>query len=64
MDAKSGKIIEHRVENMIINGTPVVPPYGVLTALKNELMSPSRPGQRVPAGAGVGVGAMFDAGVN
>lgn len=62
MDAKSGKIIEHRVENMIINSTPVVPPYGVLTALKNELMSPSRPGQRVPAG--VGIGAMFDAGVN
>jgi len=52
MDTKTGKIGEHRVENMMINDIPVTPPYGVLTALKNEILYPS--GQRVP----VGVGAM------
>jgi hypothetical protein len=58
MDSASGKIVEHRVERMLINNTPVVPPYGVLTALRDELMNPTH--QRVPAGVGVGVGAMFD----
>lgn len=50
-----GKILEHKVENMVMNGTPVVPPYGVFSALKEELLH----GQRVPVGVGVGVGAMF-----
>jgi hypothetical protein len=53
MDSNSGKIVEHKVERMLINNTPVIPPYGVLTALRDELMNP---GQRIP----VGVGAMFD----
>lgn len=54
MDSKSGKIIEHRVENMLINDIPITPPYGIFSALKDELMNPVR----VPVG--VGVGAMFD----
>jgi len=58
MDSKSGKIVEHRVEQMLINNMPVRPPYGVLSALRDELLNP---GQRVPAGVGVGVGAMCDA---
>jgi len=58
MDSNSGKISEHRVENMLINETPVTPPHGVLTALKNELLYPTR--RRSPVGVGVGVGAMFD----
>lgn len=57
MDSKSGKIVEHRVERMLINNIPVRPPYGVLSALRDELVSP---GQRVPVGMGVGVGAMCD----
>ena len=57
MDSKSGKIVEHRVERMLINNIPVRPPYGVLSALRDELLSP---GQRVPVGVGVGVGAMCD----
>lgn len=56
MDLSTGKIGEHRVENMLINDIPVTPPYGVLTALKNEILYPS--GQRVPVG--VGLGAMID----
>jgi len=53
MDSKSGKIVEHKVERMLINNIPVTPPYGILTALREELLNT---GQRVP----VGVGAMFD----
>jgi len=53
MDSKSGKIVEHRVEKMIINDTPITPPYGVLSALRDELMNPGH--SRIP----VGVGAMF-----
>lgn len=56
MDSKSGKIVEHRVERMLINNIPIEPPYDVLTALREELMNPY--GQRIPVG--VGVGAMFD----
>mmetsp|Transcript_6304 Transcript_6304/g.9148 ORF Transcript_6304/g.9148 Transcript_6304/m.9148 type:complete len:245 (-) Transcript_6304:452-1186(-) len=54
MDSMSGKIIEHRVENLVFNDTPVVPPYGIFTAIRNEIFSPSER-QGVP----VGVGAMF-----
>jgi len=52
MDTKTGKIGEHRVENMLINNIPVTPSYGVLTALKNEILYPT--GQRVPVGASIG----------
>ena len=54
MDSQSGKIIEHRVEKMLINNIPVQPPYGVLTALRDELLAPSN--ERIP----VGVGAMTE----
>jgi len=56
MDSTTGKIGEHRVENMLINDIPVTPPYGVFTALKNEILYPS--GKRVPVG--VGLGAMIE----
>ena len=52
MDSKSGKIIEHKVENMLINNIPVTPPYGVFSALRDELLHPS--GERVPVGVGIG----------
>ncbi len=56
IDTKSGKIIEHRVENMIINDKPVTLPYSVLTMLRDELLYPT--GRRAPVG--VGVGAMCE----
>jgi len=52
MDRKTGKIEEHRVENMLINDIPVTPPNGILTALQNEILHPS--GQRIPVGVGIG----------
>jgi len=57
MDKTTGKIGEHRVENMLINDIPVTPPYGVLTSLQKELLYPS--GQRVPAGVGIGAMTTF-----
>ncbi len=57
MDAKRRKIIEHRMENMIINHTPVVPPYGGLIALLRDEFT--NPGHRVPP-IDVSIGAMFD----
>lgn len=59
LDSESGKIIEHKVENMLINNIPVQPPYNVLAALRDELLQPV---ERipVPVGAGVGVGAMVE----
>eukprot|EP00567_Pseudictyota_dubia_P003345 CAMPEP_0197434734 /NCGR_PEP_ID=MMETSP1175-20131217/2428_1 /TAXON_ID=1003142 /ORGANISM="Triceratium dubium, Strain CCMP147" /LENGTH=194 /DNA_ID=CAMNT_0042963567 /DNA_START=210 /DNA_END=794 /DNA_ORIENTATION=- len=50
MDSESGKIVEHRVENMIINNTPVQPPYGILTAIMEDFTGPV--GNGVPAGVG------------
>lgn len=57
LDSESGKIIEHKVENMLINNIPVQPPYNVLAALRDELLQPV---ERIPVGAGVGVGAMVE----
>lgn len=36
LDAPSGKITEHKIENLIINQTPVVPPYGIFSTLLHE----------------------------
>merc|ERR1712183_938434 len=58
LNAGSGKIIEHRVENMIINNTPVQPPYSILRALRDELLTPAA--ERIPVGVGAGVGAMIE----
>lgn len=57
LDSASGKIVEHKVENMLINNIPVQPPYNILVALREELLQP----QRIPVGVGVGVGAMIEA---
>lgn len=36
LDAKSGKIVEHKVENLVINNTPVAPPYGMFSLIQEE----------------------------
>lgn len=55
LDTESGKIIEHRIETLIINNTPVVPPYGVLSLLQQDAL-----GMR-PQGVTVGVLGAADA---
>uniref|UniRef100_A0A7R9WVZ4 Uncharacterized protein n=1 Tax=Craspedostauros australis TaxID=1486917 RepID=A0A7R9WVZ4_9STRA len=38
LDVESGKIMEHKFENLIINNTPVVPPYGMFSMMQQDLM--------------------------
>jgi hypothetical protein len=56
VDIKTGKVIEHRIEQMVINGASVVPPYGVLSTLKDVLVSAGT-GMGRSRGTPVGVGA-------
>jgi Uncharacterized conserved protein (DUF2358) len=51
MDVPSGKILEHRIENLLINNTPVAPPYGILSLLQQDALRLSQP-QGSPAGVG------------
>jgi hypothetical protein len=51
LDAASGKITEHRVENLIINNTPVAPPYGIFSMLQQDALSMRPQGQPVLGGA-------------
>merc|ERR1712176_1099078 len=36
MDSPSGKIIQHKVDNLIINGRQAEPPYSIFTTLLSE----------------------------
>jgi len=54
MDSKSGKIIEHTVEKVLVNNIPLTQPNMLLNVLRSEAFQPS--GGRIP----VGVGALFD----
>ena len=56
LDAASGKIIRHKLENLLINNTPVVPPYGVFSLLQQDLLA-GRQRAPVPAGAGGLIGS-------
>lgn len=37
MDTESGKIIEHKLENILINNSPVAPPYGIFGMVREEM---------------------------
>ncbi|KAG7342292.1 DUF2358 domain containing protein [Nitzschia inconspicua] len=51
LDVDSGKVIEHKFEKMMINNTPVMPPYGVFSLLQYEWgMASPQSGVGVPAG--------------
>jgi len=50
MESKSGKIIEHRVENLLMNNIPMRPPYGILTELLRPIPSLYDIPVGVPAG--------------
>ena len=54
LDRVSGLIHEHRIENLMINNTPVVPPYGIWSILQQDALRGLAP----PRGAGVPVGAL------
>jgi len=39
LDSKTGQIIQHKIEHVVINGSSVVPPQHVFTTLKEVLIS-------------------------
>jgi Uncharacterized conserved protein (DUF2358) len=36
LDAESGKITQHKIDNLLINNRPAIPPYGILSLLQQE----------------------------
>jgi Uncharacterized conserved protein (DUF2358) len=38
LDVDSGKIIEHKIETLIVNNTPIQPPYGILSILQQDVL--------------------------
>jgi len=56
LDRSSGKIIEHKIENLVMNDSSVAPPYGIFQMLQHDLL-----GQRQPQGVPVGAGALSSA---
>jgi Uncharacterized conserved protein (DUF2358) len=55
LDRVTGKIVEHRIEKLMINNTPVAPPYGILSILQQESFR-VRKQQGVPVGIGAMIG--------
>jgi len=54
LDRSTGKIVEHRIEKLMINNTPVAPPYGIFQLLQQDALR--------MRGVPVGVGAMIGEG--
>jgi hypothetical protein len=50
LDPDSGKIVEHKFEKLMINNTPVMPPYGVFSLLQQDWGMAQQPGVSIPAG--------------
>lgn len=52
LETETGKIIEHRLENLSINNTPIMPPYGVFSLLQQEwgLVGNGIPAGQIPMG--------------
>jgi hypothetical protein len=38
LDVDSGKIIQHKIETLIVNNTPISPPYGILSILQQDVL--------------------------
>ena len=51
LDADSGKIIEHKIENLVMNNLQQAPPYGIFSLLQQDIMGVRRK-QGVPVGVG------------
>lgn len=56
VDASSGKIIEHKFEKLVINDTPVAPPYGIFSLMQRDLLGLKPQGAPV-GGGGIPAGA-------
>lgn len=47
LDSESGLIVEHKLETLLINNTPVAPPFGLLSLFSTN---PEQVPASVPAG--------------
>lgn len=56
LDRSSGKIMEHRIENLMINQSPVQPPYGMFSILQYQ--DEFRHTKGVPVGAAYSTGSL------
>lgn len=54
LDRTSGKIVEHKIENLMINNTPVAPPYGLFSLVQQDMLRLRGNPQGVPAGVAGG----------
>jgi hypothetical protein len=52
LETETGKIIEHKLEDLSINNTPIMPPYGVFSLMQQEwgLAGSPVPGGQIPMG--------------
>ena len=36
LETETGKIIEHKFENLSVNNTPIMPPYGIFSLIQQQ----------------------------
>jgi hypothetical protein len=48
MNVDTGKIMEHKIETLIVNNTPITPPYGMLSILQQDISNGGNNGIRQP----------------
>lgn len=46
LDRGTGKILEHKIETLVMNNTPVAPPFGILSLLQQDAMGMRQQQQR------------------
>lgn len=51
LERATGLIVEHVIEDLMINNTPVAPPYGILSLLQQDALRLQQPRVGVPVGA-------------
>lgn len=52
VDSGSGKIVEHKIEKLIINDSKMMPPYGIMSLMQQQELIGfgKQPGVGIPAG--------------
>lgn len=52
IDPISGKIVEHKFDNLMINDSKIMPPYGIFSLMQQQELTGfgTQPGVGIPAG--------------
>mmetsp|Transcript_2285 Transcript_2285/g.3144 ORF Transcript_2285/g.3144 Transcript_2285/m.3144 type:complete len:275 (+) Transcript_2285:112-936(+) len=59
LDRNTGKIIQHKIENLTINDSPVAPPYGIFSMVQQDMLRLKTSPKGVPAGISALTGRYF-----